>query len=52
MIFVNYECERKLLWPGFKIIPQKYPAGINKVIENLGIAGFRTEIEPKTSQKM
>lgn len=33
---MNYECEQKLLWPGFKIIPHKYAAGISKVIENLG----------------
>jgi hypothetical protein len=49
---MNYECEQKLLWPGFKIISQKYPTGISKVIENLGIAGSRTEIEPGTSQIM
>jgi hypothetical protein len=52
MIFINYECEQKLLWPGFKITPQKYAAGISKGIENHRLAGFRTEIELGTSQKM
>lgn len=49
---MNYECEQKLVWPGFKIILQKYPTEISKVIDNLGIAGFRTEIEPGASRKI